>query len=131
MLRDAAALRRTGLRAEHLKDAIGDVGITATNSVADRRLWVGSDRPGVCWRCRTAVIAKSVELLANPPNGATKTPVSLRPSRRSFRDALDQVQRRQHEHLFRFGFDVQEAVLLELAKDVSEQRLLGVVANGV
>ena len=54
--------------------------------------------------------------------------VSLYPSRRCFRDALDQVQRRQHEHLFRFGLDAEEVTLLELAEDVGEQLLLGVVA---
>ena len=56
---------------------------------------------------------------------------SFRPSRRCFRDALDQVQRRQHEQLFRFGFDAEEVALLELPKNVGEQLLLGVVANGV
>ena len=57
--------------------------------------------------------------------------VSLCLSRRCFGDAFDQVQRRQHEHLFRFGLDAEEAVLLELAEDVSEQLLLGMVADGV
>ena len=55
---------------------------------------------------------------------------SLCPLRRCFRDALDQVQRRQHEHLFRFSLDAEEVTLLELAEDVGEQLLLGVVADG-
>ena len=57
--------------------------------------------------------------------------VSLCPSRRCFRDALDQVQRCQHEHLFSFSLDAEEVTLLELAEDVSKQLLLGVVADGV
>jgi hypothetical protein len=39
---------------------------------------------------------------------------SLCPSRRYFGDALDQVQCRQHEHLFRFGLYAEDAALLEL-----------------
>ena len=57
--------------------------------------------------------------------------VSLCLSRSCLRDALDQVQRRQHEQLFRFGFDAEEVALLELAEDVGEQLLLGVVARSV
>ena len=56
---------------------------------------------------------------------------SLGQSRRCFGDALDQVQRCQHEHLFRFGLDAKEVTRLELAEDLSEQLLLGVVAGGV
>ena len=66
-----------------------------------------------------------------PPRGSTRRAVSLWLLRRCFRDALDQIQRRHHQHLFRFGFDVQEAVLLELAEGVSEQLLLGMVADGI
>ena len=51
--------------------------------------------------------------------------------RSRLRDALDQVQRRQHEHLFRFGLDAEGIALLELSKNVGEQLLLWVVANGV
>ena len=57
--------------------------------------------------------------------------VSLGPSRRCFGDALDQVQRCQHEHLFRFGLNSEKVTLLELAERVGEQLLLGVVARGV
>ena len=52
-------------------------------------------------------------------------------SRRCFGDALDQVQRCQHEHLFRFGLNPEKVTLLQLAEDVGEQLLLGVVAHGV
>ena len=57
--------------------------------------------------------------------------VSLRQSRRCFSDALDQVQRCQHEHPFRLGLDAEEVALLELAEHVGEQLLLGVAACGV
>ena len=57
--------------------------------------------------------------------------VSLCLPRSRLRDALDQVQRRQHEHLFRFGLDAEGIALLELSKNVGEQLLLWVVANGV
>ena len=57
--------------------------------------------------------------------------VSLCSSRRCFRDALNQVERCQHEHPFSFSLDTEEVTLLELAEDVSEQLLLGVVADGV
>ena len=57
--------------------------------------------------------------------------VSLCLPRSRLRDALDQVQRRQHEHLFRFGLDAEGIALLELSKNAGEQLLLWVVANGV
>ena len=56
---------------------------------------------------------------------------SLCPPRRNFRNALDEVQRRQHQHLFRFGLNPEEVTLLELPKNVGEQLLRGVVAHGV
>ena len=66
------------------------------------------------------------------PTGDSTMPAASPCHRRgSFSDALDQVQRRQHQHLFCFSLDAQEAVLLELAEDVGEQLLLGVVANCV
>jgi len=41
------------------------------------------------------------------------------------------VQRRQHEHPFRFGFDTEEVALLEFRKNAGKQLLLWVVAHGV
>ena len=57
--------------------------------------------------------------------------VSHCPSRGCFCDALNQVQRRQHEHPFSFGLDAEEVALLELAEDVGEQLLRWVVAHVV
>ena len=35
-------------------------------------------------------------------------------ARRSFRNALDEVKRRQHQHLFRFGLNPEEVTLLDV-----------------
>ena len=45
---------------------------------------------------------------------ANSNPIaSFGPSRSCLRDALDQVQSRKHEHLFRLSLDTNEAALLE------------------
>jgi hypothetical protein len=51
-------------------------------------------------------------------------------SRRGFCDALDQVQRRQHEHFLGFGLDLEEVALAELAKNIREQQLIWMVGDG-
>ena len=50
---------------------------------------------------------------------------------RCFRNALDEVQFRQHEHFFRFGFYAEKGTFLELAKNVGERLLFAAVANDV
>ena len=72
---------------------------------------------------------RAVESPSRPPRHSPMQAVSLCHSRRCFGDALDQVQRRQHQHLFRFGLNSEKVTLLELAEDVGDQLLLGVVSH--
>ena len=100
-------------------------------AVGEGQQRVGSGRPARVLRALPdSGHSQTGGIAFSPSHGSTMPAVSLCPSR-CFRDALDQVQRRQHEHLFRFGLDTEEAALLELAVDVSQQLLLRVVADGV
>lgn len=77
------------------------------------------DRPNLLnvllWSGRIATRGESQPRLhrLSPTGGSAMAAVSLGPSRRCFRDALDQAQSCQHEHLFRLGLDAKEVALLE------------------
>ena len=109
-----------------------------------RPLFLDAVRPVICFRIGRRVTAKgryrlarfpmaltqschcrAAEFPSRPPRHLPMQAVSLRQSRRCFSDALDQVQRCQHEHPFRLGLDAEEVALLELAEHVGEQLLLG------
>ena len=77
------------------------------------------DRPNLLnvllWSGRIATRGDSQPRLhrLSPTGSSTMRAFSLGPSRRCFRDAFDQVKRRQHKHLFRLGLDAKEVALLE------------------